>query len=60
MIYLDNAATTKVDKQVIQAMLPYFDVKYGNASSLHSLGEEAKEVLESSRKTIANLLKVKP
>lgn len=52
-IYLDNAATTKVDDEVVKAMLPYFTEKYGNASSQHFKGSEAKEALEKSRKTIA-------
>ena len=52
-IYLDNAATTKVDESVIKAMLPYFNEKYGNASSVHTVGQEAKRALEDSRKVIA-------
>src|SRR3989344_976272 len=58
-IYLDNAATTSVDKKVIKSMLPYFNLKYGNASSLHLLGEEAKRELESARKYIAKALNAK-
>lgn len=52
-IYLDNAATTKVDDKVLKAMLPYFNEKYGNASSRHFAGVESKEALENSRKIIA-------
>ena len=52
-IYLDNAATTPVDKKVIKAMLPYFSERYGNASSQHLKGQEAKRVLEESRHVIA-------
>ncbi len=52
-IYLDNAATTKVDEEVLKAMTPYFTEKYGNASSIHPLGQEAKEALEDSRRKIA-------
>jgi cysteine desulfurase len=52
-IYLDNAATTKVDDKVLNAMLPHFNKNYGNASSLHLAGNEAKKSLENSRKTIA-------
>lgn len=53
IIYLDNAATTKVDDEVVKAMMPYFSERYGNASSVHFMGQEAKEALEKSRKRIA-------
>ena len=53
LIYLDNAATTPLDEKVLKAMTPYFLEKYGNASSLHSKGQEAKFALEESRKIIA-------
>ena len=46
MIYLDNAATTQMSQVAIQAMLPYLDKVYGNPSSLHSVGQTAKEALE--------------
>ncbi len=52
-IYLDHAATTPVAKEVFEAMLPYFSERYGNASSLHSFGQEAKDALEESRERIA-------
>jgi len=58
-IYLDNAATTLVDKRVIDAMLPYFSEKYGNASSQHILGLEAKRALEQSRDVIAKSIGAK-
>jgi cysteine desulfurase len=58
-IYLDNAATTKVDGEVLGAMLPYFTERYGNASSVHVVGQEAKEALESARKTIAKSINAK-
>ncbi len=58
-IYLDNAATTRVDEEVIKEMLPYFNEKYGNASSQHFKGQEAKEALEKSRKIIANAINAK-
>ena len=41
-VYADNAATTKMSQAAIHAMLPYFDTIYGNPSSLHSIGQEAK------------------
>ena len=58
-IYLDNAATTKVDSSVIKAMLPYFGEKYGNASSQHLSGQEAKRGLEESRGVIAKSIGVR-
>lgn len=59
-IYLDNGATTMVAKEVTKAMLPYFTEKYGNASSLHSLGQEAKEALEEAREVIAKSINADP
>ena len=58
-IYLDNAATTPVDKGVVEAMLPYFSEKFGNASSQHTLGLEAKRELERSRDVIARAIGAK-
>ncbi len=55
-IYLDHAATTPVDREVIETMLPYFSKYYGNASSLHSFGREAYEALEKSREQVAKIL----
>jgi len=55
-IYLDNAATTKMDGKVVAAMLPYFEEKYGNASSQHQIGQEAKNALDKSRRTIARAI----
>ena len=59
-IYLDHAATTPVAKEVLEAMLPYFSEKFGNASSLHSLGREAEKTLTSSRNTAAKLISAEP
>ena len=59
-IYLDNAATTRTDDQVVEAMLPCYSVTYGNASSLHSFGQEALEALEDSREKVAKLLGANP
>ena len=55
-VYADNAATTKTSRLAIEAMLPYFDKIYGNPSSLHSVGQEAKEVLDGARQTVADCL----
>lgn len=59
-VYLDNSATTAVDPAVIDAMLPYFDKAYGNASSFHSFGREAARALESAREQVATLIGAKP
>ena len=55
-IYLDNAATTKMDGKVVASMLPYFEEKYGNASSQHSIGQEVKNALDKSRRIIARAI----
>lgn len=59
-IYLDHSATTHVDTRVLEAMLPYFSEKFGNASSLHSFGQEAAETLAISRELVAVALGAKP
>ena len=59
-VYADNAATTAMSRTVIDAMLPYFDNIYGNPSSLHSLGQAAKEALDAARKTVADCLGCEP
>jgi len=56
-IYLDHAATTPVDPEVVKAMLPYFTEYYGNASSLHSFGTEAYRSMEDSRQKVADIIK---
>lgn len=60
MIYLDNAATTPVSKEVLDAMQPYFSEKYGNPSSIYKVGQEAKSAVENAREEIANLLGASP
>lgn len=60
MIYLDNAGTTKLDEEVFEKMKPYFFEEYGNASSLHSLGQRAKEALEEARERVAKCIGAKP
>ena len=59
-IYLDHAATTAVDPQVVQAMLPYFNPQYGNASSIYSLGQEADNAVDKARRTVADILGCQP
>jgi cysteine desulfurase len=58
-IYFDNAATTKVDENVLKEMKPYFSKKYGNASSIHFKGSEAKEAMEKARRIIAKSINSK-
>ena len=59
-VYADNAATTRVSKRALEAMLPYFTDIYGNPSSLHTFGQEAKEALENARERIAAHLGCQP
>ncbi len=59
-IYLDYAATTPCDPLVIETMQPYFFEKFGNASSLHAYGQEAKKALEDSREILADFISAKP
>lgn len=59
-IYFDNAATTQVDEKVLKEMLPYFREKFGNASSVHSKGREAKDAMAKARKIIAKSINAKP
>lgn len=60
MIYMDNAATTKVTENVLNAMLPYLRENYGNASAIYSLGQKSRAAIENSRIKIAEILKTKP
>ncbi len=55
-IYMDYGASTPVDEEVIDAMLPYFDRYYGNPSSIHSFGREAFDAIEESRKKVADMI----
>ena len=59
-VYADNAATTKMSRHAIDAMVPYFENIYGNPSSLHTLGQEAKEALEDARARVAKCLGCDP
>lgn len=60
MIYMDNAATTKITDNVFNAMLPYLRENYGNASAIYSLGQKSRAAIENSRIKIAEILKTKP
>ncbi len=57
-VYLDNAATTPLDKQVLEAMLPYMVEYYGNPSSIHTHGREVRAAIDKARKTVAGFLNV--
>jgi len=59
-IYFDHSATTPLDKEVFHEMKPYFFEKFGNSSSLHSFGQDAKIALEESRKSVADILNCSP
>ena len=59
-VYFDNAATTKLDENVLEKMIPYLKESYGNASSIYKLGRESKKAVEESREIIANILNCKP
>ncbi len=60
MIYLDHSATTPVDPRVVEAMLPYFTDKFGNASSLHRWGQAALTALDKARRNVAEILNANP
>ena len=59
-IYLDNAATTPIDAEVIEAILPWITEQYGNPSSIHGHGRVVKSAIEQARKTVAALLNTSP
>ena len=59
-IYLDNAATTQIDPEVFDAMLPYMREFYGNPSSIHSFGRQTRAGIEKARRTVASLLNCMP
>jgi cysteine desulfurase len=60
MIYMDYAATTPVDKRVLEAMLPYFNDTFGNPSSVHRYGQKAEAAVDSARETVARVLNCQP
>jgi cysteine desulfurase len=59
-IYFDNAATTSLDNEVLQAMMPFLTEKFGNPSSIYSYGRETKMAIESARKNVAKILNAHP
>jgi len=59
-VYLDNSATTPVDPRVLSAMLPFLTEKFGNASSVHFFGQEARAAVDRARREIASLISAKP
>ncbi|MCF8260595.1 MAG: cysteine desulfurase [Melioribacteraceae bacterium] len=59
-VYLDNAATTKIDPRVLEKMLPYLSDSFGNPSSIHSFGREVKVALEEARDVIADSINADP
>jgi len=59
-VYLDNAATTPLDKEVLDAMLPYMTEHFGNPSSIHAYGRKTRSAIEMARKSVAKLLNVSP
>ena len=58
--YFDHAATTPVSDAVLQEMLPYFQIEYGNASSMYSLGRSSKKAVEIARRKVANSIGALP
>jgi cysteine desulfurase len=60
MVYLDNAATTPLDKEVFEAMMPYMLEHFGNPSSIHAHGRQVRSAIEKARKTIATLVNASP
>ena len=59
-VYLDNAATTPLDKEVLDAMLPVMENQFGNPSSIHAFGRQTRALIENSRKSVAKFLNASP
>ena len=59
-VYLDNSATTPIGKDVVEAMMPFFKEKFGNASSIHAWGQEARGAIDKARHRVAELIGAKP
>ena len=56
--YFDHSATTPVKEEVLKEMFPYFSLKYGNASSLYSIGRESKKAMEEARRRVAHAIRM--
>src|SRR5216110_1783733 len=59
-VYLDNSATTPVDPAVVEAMMPFLTDKFGNASSIHFFGQEARAAVDKARHQVAALINSRP
>src|SRR5215470_9300092 len=59
-VYLDHNATTPVEPEVLEAMLPYFSGEFGNASSIHTPGQRARAAAETAREQVADLIGARP
>src|SRR5207247_9501102 len=59
-IYLDHNATTPVEPEVLDAMLPFLSGEYGNASSIHTFGQKARAAVETAREQVASLIGARP
>ena len=59
-IYLDNSATTPIDREVVEAMLPFLTEKFGNASSIHFFGQEARAAIDKARHQVAEIINARP
>lgn len=59
-VYLDNSATTPIDKEVVEAMLPFLTDKFGNASSIHFFGQEARAAIDKARHQVAGIINARP
>lgn len=59
-VYLDNSATTPIDKEVFEAMLPFLNEKFGNASSIHFFGQEARAAVDRARHQVAEIVNARP
>jgi cysteine desulfurase len=60
IIYLDHAATTALDRRVLETMIPYFTAEYGNASSIYTLGRHAMQAIDGAREEVAEILNCRP